>query len=694
MIQLAQFHWAALAPWRAARVATGVAAPLALGWASGHVEYGAFAALGALPAGFASFQGVSRSRITAVAVASVGMALATFVGATVATTPWLVLAAVVVYGYFTGLMVCLGQRLSVAALQWAVGFLIALGLPLPLRDAAVRAGLVLAAGLFQAVLVAGAWMLRRGESERAALARSYRGLADYAARLAAGRVEPPPPIDFPAMTMLADPNPLLTTATRLMLLDLLEEAERIRASLAAVADAHSVDARDGDEIRRLCGDASSTLELIAGVLEAERAERARRIHDAGRRLAVLTVATDVAHRWAGEALLGQLRAVIDILRRLDDMPSNASARDTTGSARPAIALPAVGDGIVASLVTLRANLTPGTEAGRHAVRLAAAAGLAELLVHVTALPSSRWVVLTILLVLKPDYASTVSRSVHRSLGTALGAILGVAAAQLGLLGEGGLVVAAGASVAVAYAVFEVNYLLFSVFLTSFIVVLLEILGIPALATAGPRLIDTAIGAALAIVAFVAWPTWGRLTAQESFARLFDAHRELAVALLRQLSSVGSLDLSRLRALQRAARRARSDAEAAATRLCDEPSHPPLTPDVARLVIAAARRLAHAELALHALVAARPRQVGADVCQPLDALATALATALSELSRSVRRLESVAPAPALRRLQSEMSNAPHVDPALVRITAALVDAVETLEAIVRDHLPSREDEQSE
>src|SRR2546426_1086192 len=102
------------------------------------------------------------------------------------------------------------------------------------------------------------------------------------------------------------------------------------------------------------------------------------------------------------------------------------------------------------MVTLRDNLTPATEAGRHALRLAAVAGLAEVLVQATGLPSGRWVVLTIFLVLKPDYASTLLRGVHRAVGTALGAILGVVAAQLGQLGQGGLVVAAGASIAAAW----------------------------------------------------------------------------------------------------------------------------------------------------------------------------------------------------------------------------------------------------
>ena len=129
-LRIGPFQWGAIAPWRAARVALGVLAPLVLGWASGQIEYGAFAALGALPAGFAAYQGVTRSRIAAIVVASVGMAVTTFVGATTtATLPWLLVPVVTALGYVTGLAVALGPLLSVAVLQWSVGLLIAVGLP-------------------------------------------------------------------------------------------------------------------------------------------------------------------------------------------------------------------------------------------------------------------------------------------------------------------------------------------------------------------------------------------------------------------------------------------------------------------------------------------------------------------------------------------------------------------------------------
>ena len=62
----------------------------------------------------------------------------------------------------------------------------------------------------------------------------YRELADYAGSLAAGGASAPPSTEFPARTALADPIPMLAEAVRLMLIDLLEEAERISASLSAL----------------------------------------------------------------------------------------------------------------------------------------------------------------------------------------------------------------------------------------------------------------------------------------------------------------------------------------------------------------------------------------------------------------------------------------------------------------------------
>ena len=51
------FRWSDINIPRALRAGSGIITPLALGLATGHLEYGVYASLGALPAGFVSFQG-------------------------------------------------------------------------------------------------------------------------------------------------------------------------------------------------------------------------------------------------------------------------------------------------------------------------------------------------------------------------------------------------------------------------------------------------------------------------------------------------------------------------------------------------------------------------------------------------------------------------------------------------------------
>ena len=121
------------------------------------------------------------------------------------------------------------------SLQWPVALLIASAIPLPPGPAAVRAALVLAGGLWQCLLVVTSWTVNRGSAERTAVASSFRALADYAAGLAAGQLGPPPPGQLAGQLRPADPNPLMRTAARQHMLDLAEEAERIRATLTALA---------------------------------------------------------------------------------------------------------------------------------------------------------------------------------------------------------------------------------------------------------------------------------------------------------------------------------------------------------------------------------------------------------------------------------------------------------------------------
>ena len=578
---------------RALALAGGVLLPLLLGVLAGQAADGVYAALGALLAGLASLKGVTRTRLTAVTVAGLGTALSTFVGATVAyAQPWALVPVIVVWGYAAGLAVCLGPRWGAVAMLWPVALLIAIGSPLDPAHAASRAGFVLAGTAVQGVVVALSWAARRGDHERAALEASYRDLADYAWQVADGLIQAPKPVAFPAAARLADPNPLLSRGTRRTYSQLLEHAERVRAALAAVA----VHGAEDPGAHRLAADSARALDAVADAMAGLTSRHPD--HAAGLpELRPLLPAVDSDWRWAADALVAQLRAATSLLTDLDSAARGSAAFDDASS-----------PGGLPVRRTLLAHLTPAGEIGRHALRLAVTAGLAETLVHLTGLYEGRWVVLTVFMVLKPDYTSTVSRGVHRALGTAAGAAFGALIATLLHGTPIGIALAAGIAVAAAYAVFDVDYLVYSFCLTVFIVLLLEIAGLRADTTATARLADTAIGAALALAAYALWPTWHGRTAPQIFDRLVTAHETYATALLRELDAPGESGPQRLRALQSAARRARTDAEAAAARLAAEPPHPPLTAESARTLVGSATRLAHAELSLHTLVtspAARP-----------------------------------------------------------------------------------------
>ena len=525
--------------------------------------------------------------------AAFGMAVATFVGRVCAYTGgWLLFPAVFIFSYLGGLMATLGPRFLVVGLQWAVQLVIASAIPFGPGDAGLRALLVLAGGLWQGALVVASWAVRRGSRERNSLAAAYQELAGYAAGscrrpASAGPVPPPPAVV--GSDAVNDPNPLLRAQDRYRFLLLLEEAGRIRVSLAAVASY-------GSDCSVL-GPAAEVLGGIADALAARRDHRA--LADALlERLAAIELPADVPWRWAAAGLLGELRGAVRILGRLDERDTQPTAELTAlpgherGERRAALK---------SALLTLGASAGTSTEAGRHALRLAVVAAIGEIVAQASGLPHGYWIVLTILIVLRPDYAGTIYRGVQRAGGTVIGAGLGVATALLLHVGTAALVAAIGVTMTVAYAVFAVNYLLFAVFLTDFVVGLLALLGETAEQTVAFRLIGTGVGAALALIGYLVWPSWEGEPAQQKLARLFETQAHFGSLVLRAYVQPGAVDLSALRAAGRTARQARSDAEASADRLADEPSRPPMTARLAYSLTGIGRRIAHTSLTLQAAV---------------------------------------------------------------------------------------------
>ncbi|WP_097196371.1 FUSC family protein [Blastococcus aggregatus] len=143
-----------------------------------------------------------------------------------------------------------------------------------------------------------------------------------------------------------------------------------------------------------------------------------------------------------------------------------------------------------------------------AVRLALCMSVAEVARQL--LPSARpyWVLLTVAIVLKPDFGSVFGRAVQRGAGTLLGVLLG-SALLAGLSGSPWLLVAMAVSAGVLPWARAANFGLFSVFQTPVIILMLDLTLTHNAGLVRERLVDTLIGCAIVlVVGYLLWPqTW-------------------------------------------------------------------------------------------------------------------------------------------------------------------------------------------
>jgi uncharacterized membrane protein YccC len=139
------------------------------------------------------------------------------------------------------------------------------------------------------------------------------------------------------------------------------------------------------------------------------------------------------------------------------------------------------------------------------IRLMACILVAGVVSEVLPLQRSYWVLLTVAIVLKPDYGSVFARAVQRSLGTVAGAVLGAVL----LAGVHGLWLLIPFAVLAALLPFgrSRNFGLLATFLTPLVVILVDLVNPTGWRLAEDRLIDTLVGCGIVLViGYAPWPT--------------------------------------------------------------------------------------------------------------------------------------------------------------------------------------------
>jgi len=659
-------EWSQFEGLAALRCTVGVAIPLILGLALGQPSISAFGAVGAVSVGFGSFQGAYRSRAEVMLYAGAAMAFSIFVGSLAGHANAAVIVTATLWAFASGLLVAVGPAAAFVGLQAVVAVLVAGGFPTDPGSAALRAAIVFGGGLVQTLLVVIIWPLRRFSAERTTIASAYRSLSGYASTMLSAEAAAPEPHTFAAAASpLADPQPFARASDVLVFQALLDEAERIRASLAALTTRQ----RQLSAAHASCASAFAT--WSAGVLTeiADAVESAREPREDAPIWAPLEAcARELPYAAAVDALLGQLRAAWRTAGVLagDAAPSRPPARLPPLRRRPPVR---------DALTTLWANLTLQSTACRHALRLAVTIGAATIVYRMFGLPRGYWIPMTALLVLRPEFHDTFARGIARVAGTIAGAAVATLIVNVFVPGPAVLTLLVLVFVWGCYAVFRINYAIFTVCLTGYIVFVLMLSGVAEMTAATTRALYTVEGGLLALCVYAIWPTWAGRTARESLGAMLDAHGEYVAALLGGYTDPSRIDLDQLSQIRIRARLARSNAEAVVERMLAEPaSRASIAPRTAVGLLAALRRHALGALALHAGL---ERGVQAPV-PGMRQLAVEMTDSLAALAASVRSGQPPVGLPPLRQTQLALGA---TDALVEAETDLMVDSINTVASLL-------------
>lgn len=157
--------------------------------------------------------------------------------------------------------------------------------------------------------------------------------------------------------------------------------------------------------------------------------------------------------------------------------------------------------------TLLNNLTFESHIFRHALRVSIAAVTGYLLGQIFHLDRVYWILLTIVVILKPGFGISKARSYQRIIGTVLGALF--AAGVLFLTTNTTIIfILMLLCILGAYSFMTQQYTLSVFFVTPFVIFLLHFLHPAHLQNAELRVLDTFIGVSIAFVAsLLLWPSW-------------------------------------------------------------------------------------------------------------------------------------------------------------------------------------------
>ncbi|MFD2598571.1 FUSC family membrane protein [Sphingobacterium corticis] len=175
--------------------------------------------------------------------------------------------------------------------------------------------------------------------------------------------------------------------------------------------------------------------------------------------------------------------------------------------------------------SFKSNLSRDSSIFRHAVRMAVVMTGTYIGLHLLNFSDKGifWVLLTILVILKPGFGLTKERNVQRLMGTVIGGIIG-ALILITIQNQIVLFALLILFFLIAYSLFRINYIMFVVFLTPYVLIMISFTGVNTFEMAKERVFDTFLGGMLAFLSsYVVFPNWESSKIKETIYKLLTAN---------------------------------------------------------------------------------------------------------------------------------------------------------------------------
>lgn len=171
----------------------------------------------------------------------------------------------------------------------------------------------------------------------------------------------------------------------------------------------------------------------------------------------------------------------------------------------------------------RENLTFSSSTFRHSIRVAIVMLIGFVVAKSLDFEHSYWILLTILVISKPGFTLTKQRNYQRLIGTVAGAFIG-----MGILiyvhDKNTLFIILLVCMIGSYSFQRKNYVVSVLFMTPYVLVLFDFLGMGSLSIARERIYDTLIGSGIALIAsYFLFPNWEHERLKEGMVDIIKAN---------------------------------------------------------------------------------------------------------------------------------------------------------------------------